>query len=232
MLGGDTFAGKTTYLERLMENKYNENITSSTGASLSKINLEIKNFKIYFDVWDTARWVGRYETFAKFFLKECNGILILFSLCDYEYLENLNYCIKRMDEASISSLNIPVLLVGTSADREDIKVKSEDAINYAKKHNFIGYFEVSSKTGKNVYDAFEFLVYSLYQLTFERKTKIKFKIKLYKDDETEDDEKFLIDKSNYYNFLKGFENSSENIEDSEEKGKKRVGKKKHDCIIF
>ena len=55
-----------------------------------------------------------------------------------------------MDEVSCFSSNIPVLLLGTHSDKEEKEVKSEDAINYAKKHNFIGYFEVSSKTGKNV----------------------------------------------------------------------------------
>ena len=110
-----------------------------------------------------------------------------------------------MDEVSCFSSNIPVLLLGTHSDKEEKEVKSEDAINYAKKHNFIGYFEVSSKTGKNVYEAFEFLAYSLYQLKFEKKNEIKFKVKLYEvNDKKEGDEKFLLGKSNYYKFLKGF----------------------------
>ena len=42
-----------------------------------------------------------------------------------------------MGKALISSSNITILLVGTAADKKR-RVKIEDAINYAKKHNFIG----------------------------------------------------------------------------------------------
>ena len=190
MFGGDTEVGKTLYLQRLIGNYFNEDTPSTLAPYFGgTIDLEIKNLIIHFTIFDTINGIiPKAGDYIKRFLEKNNGILLLFSFpSGYRSFENLDYCIEIMDKSSISSSNILVLLEGTSADKKDIKVKSEDAINYAKKHNFKGYFEFSSKTGKNVYSAFEFITYFLYQLTFERKTKIKFKIKIYNNDKAEDD---------------------------------------------
>ena len=79
VLGGDTNAGKTSYFERLMEHKYDENTPCTLGLDFSKINLEIKNLKICFTIFDTTSWVGVHNGLIKFCLKESNGILLLFS---------------------------------------------------------------------------------------------------------------------------------------------------------
>lgn len=41
--------------------------------------------------------------------------------------------------------------------------------SYSKNKNFVGYFEVSSKTGRNVINAFEFLANCIYQINNNNK---------------------------------------------------------------
>ena len=77
---------------------------------------------------------------------------------------------------------IPNLLIGTHADLyEQRQTKSEEAIEYSKNKNFVGYFEISSITRKNVEESFDFMGNCLYQVN-ELNTKlnnIEFKIKIY-----------------------------------------------------
>ena len=68
-------------------------------------------------------------------------------------------------------LNVPILLLGTHADLlEERKIGSEEAIEYSKKNNFVGYYEISSKTGYDAEEAFDFITNCIYQINFLNKT--------------------------------------------------------------
>lgn len=66
-------------------------------------------------------------------------------------------------------MNCPILLLGRY---EDLCVKVEigidDIIDYAQKKKCVG-LSNSSKTGKNVEEAFYFMVYCLYQININHK---------------------------------------------------------------
>ena len=169
LLGGDTISGKTTYFNQLLYNKYDDRITSSITCNYKEINLIIKNTKIYYNLWDTYRWAGQFDGLVKIFLKGTKGILLLFSLSYKSSFNNLDHCIRIMEEASLDLSNVPILLLGTGADIKKREVESKEAIEYSKKHKFIGYYEVSSKTGQNVKEAFQFLGNSVYQINVGKK---------------------------------------------------------------
>ena len=101
---------------------------------------------------------------------ERNSFLLLDEY--YELIEN-----------AISDLsNFPILLIGTKADiKNERKIKSEEAIEYAKRKNFIGYYEISLITGKNVFDSIDFLENCIYQININNKElkDIKFKVVTY-----------------------------------------------------
>ena len=84
-------------------------------------------------------------------------------------------------EYSLNLSSLPILLLGTHADIDKREIDFEKAIQFSKEHNFIGYIEISSVTGKNVNDAFKFLANAIYQINIKNKnlTDIEFKSKLY-----------------------------------------------------
>ena len=85
-MGGDSNSGKTTYINRIKYNKYIEGIAGSRDVSSDKINLEINNLQICFEIWGTPSWVGQNENLSKVFIKLSHGILLLFSLFDRKVL--------------------------------------------------------------------------------------------------------------------------------------------------
>ena len=75
-----------------------------------------------------------------------------------------------MKEVNLDLSIIPILLLGTHADLyEEILIKKDVIIEYSKKHNFIGYFEVSSKDNYNIQESFEFLSNALYLINIKKK---------------------------------------------------------------
>lgn len=85
--------------------------------------------------------------------------------------EDLNNCIKFINNYSASDLSkCPILLlmkVGGALEFSFVEIKSKEMINFSKKNNFIGYFEVSPESGENVKEVFEFLVNSIYEINVE-----------------------------------------------------------------
>ena len=53
--------------------------------------------------------------------------------------------------------DFPVLLIGNKSDL-DIQVNKEEINNFLEKEKFIGYFEVSCKTHKNVEESVNYMV--------------------------------------------------------------------------
>ena len=178
ILGGDTYSGKTSFLNRLTANTFTENTNSTLSGAYVVKNLKINNSEIYFDIWDTCRWAGHLDGLVKVHLKGSNGILLLFSLIYENSFKSLDKCYNLMEEVLLDLSNIPILLIGTHYDLYDqIVIKREDAIEYSKKHNFIGYFEVSSKDYYYINEAFEFLANAIYLINTKNQklTDIEFK---------------------------------------------------------
>ena len=177
ILGGDTYSGKTSFLGALTGNSSND-ISSTLSASYIVKNLTINNSEIFFDIWDSCRWAAHLDGLVKVYLKGSNGILLLFSLIYENSFESLDKCYKLMEEVLIDLSNIPILLLGTHSDLyEKIVINREDVIEYSKKHNFIGYFEVSSKEYYYIQESFEFLANAIYLINIKKQklTDIDFK---------------------------------------------------------
>ena len=82
-----------------------------------------------------------------------------------------------MEEELLDLSNIPILLLGTHSDLyEKIVIKREEVIEYSKKHNFIGYFEVSSLNHYYIKESFECLANAIYLINIKNQklTDIKF----------------------------------------------------------
>ena len=77
---------------------------------------------------------------------------------DFDELPQLLNIITEFHELK----NFPVLLIGNKSDK-DIKVDENEIEKFFEKENFIGYFEVSSKTNKNVEESVDFMVNYVYK---------------------------------------------------------------------
>ena len=144
---GDSTVGKTNFLYKYTENKFNQNYMASTAIDLqtSKIKINGKNIKL--QIWDTAGQ-EKYKSLTKSFLLKAQGILILYDVTNKTSFNNLQSWLLLVKEECYSE--IPIIIVGNKKDLEDERViDKEEAIEYAKEENVL-YIETSSKTGENI----------------------------------------------------------------------------------
>ena len=153
---GDTSVGKTNFLFRFIEGKFNQIYQPTIGIDYKSIIRVLpktrKKVKIQF--WDTAGQ-ERYKSLNKIYFQRVQGIILMYDITKRESFENLdswrNLIFDNVD-------NIPVALIGNKLDIADEKriVEVEEGKSFADENGFL-FYETSALNGKNVNNA----IYSL-----------------------------------------------------------------------
>ena len=153
---GDSGVGKTNFLFRFVENKFNQIYSSTIGIdSKSKIIILPKNkqkIKVHF--WDTCGQ-EKYRSVNKLLFQKVQGIILMYDITKRETYEGLNSWIDFIYDTID---HVPIVLVGNKVDDEEENriVRTEEGKAFAKDNGFI-FYETSALNGKNVNNA----VYSL-----------------------------------------------------------------------
>ena len=157
---GDSSVGKTNFLYKYTENKFNEKYLASTAIDLQTKQIKINGKKIKLQIWDTAGQ-EKYKSLTKNFLLKAQGILILYDIANKTTFDNLKVWLSLVQEECIT--DIPIIIVGNKMDIEDQRVvDKEEANEFAKEQN-IQYIETSSKTGENIERAINMIVEKVLQ---------------------------------------------------------------------
>lgn len=153
---GDQYVGKTSVLERYVNNQFKANYLVTIGMDKRFKRLEANNTNIDIFITDTAGQ-ERFRSLTKMFYKGADGILLGFSLTEPKTLESVNYWVEQIYQNSGKNQNISILLFGNKCDdKNNIKVTEEEIEVIRKKHNLV-YFETSAKNNQNIKEIFEYL---------------------------------------------------------------------------
>ena len=160
LIVGDSTVGKTNFIKKYVENKFNESYFASTGIDLitTSIKIEGKSFKI--QIWDTAGQ-EKYRAMTKNLFLKTQGIVIIFDISNETSFINLKSWMNDIKEEC--SADIPMILVGNKLDLEDKRViDKERAMEFAKNKK-LEYIETSSKTGENINKSLSLIIEKIYQ---------------------------------------------------------------------
>jgi small GTP-binding protein len=164
---GDGGAGKTSLLNRYINNIFNVNVELTKGVDFfsKKIQMHDKNFE--FLIWDFGGQ-DYYRDLLPSLVSGAHGGILLFDLTRYDSIE------KIRDWINVLAIeDIPVLIVGTKddlLDDQDTSYFDQAIYDIMKELNFFcGYLKTSSKTGKNVKEAFEFIISTIVGKTCEER---------------------------------------------------------------
>jgi len=154
LIVGDSSVGKTNFINRFIENKFNSNYMTTSGIDLQTTVIEIKNKKVRIQLWDTAGQ-EKYKAITKNLFLKVVGAIVIYDIASEKSFINLQSWVKMIKEEC--GPHMQIIMVGNKSDLiNQRKINEEEAMNYAKEEE-IEYIETSCKTGENVKKAVSIL---------------------------------------------------------------------------
>ena len=157
---GDSGVGKSNLSSVYVNNKFYHEMIATIGFNclIKDTTIKVNNIekKIKIKIWDTAGQ-EKFKSISVQYIKNCIGILLVYSIDDRNSLNNLENWIKDIKDKT-NYEKVPLILIGNKCDLEDErKVSKEEGEKFALKYN-IKFFECSAKNNINVNQAFESLI--------------------------------------------------------------------------
>ena len=155
ILIGDMKVGKTNFLNRYMNNKFDENTMSTIGIEkeINVVKIDNKLYKL--TIWDTGGQ-ERFRALPKKYYKNVDGVLLLYDVGDKTTFENVNNWLSDVKENSNQTKengepNICLFLIGNKIDIEKKEVTREEGEQLAKSLG-MKFFEISCKFNINLHE--------------------------------------------------------------------------------
>uniref|UniRef100_A0A8C6ULZ4 small monomeric GTPase n=1 Tax=Neogobius melanostomus TaxID=47308 RepID=A0A8C6ULZ4_9GOBI len=158
---GDSGVGKTTFLYRYTDSKFNRKFTTTVGIDFREKRVMYigkgsngtneRNFKVHLQLWDTAGQ-ERFRSLTTAFFRDAMGFLLMFDLTNQQSFLNVRNWMSQL-QANAYCDSPDIVLVGTKADLRDMRnVHIKQARDLADRYS-IPYFETSAVTGADVDNA-------------------------------------------------------------------------------
>jgi len=144
---GPTGSGKSSFLNRIVNNKFTKATLPTIGVDFFQKNLYEKNVKITF--WDTA---GQeyYNAINVSYYRNSSIIICIFDLND---INGIDQIIKKLDDCqNYCSNNAFISLIGNKSDLkispDTLSITTEKIHQFCQNYN-ANYYQVSCLTGDN-----------------------------------------------------------------------------------
>ena len=149
---GDSGVGKTSIINRYL-NKFNPEEKTTLGASYSSKIQTFGNYKISFDIWDTAGQ-EKFRSLNSIFYKEAYICLIVYDITNERSFKN----IKDYWYYSVKNNSIPEIIFAVAGNKNDLfseeKVNEKEAKNFCKEINSL-FFLTSAFESRSIDEVFK-----------------------------------------------------------------------------
>ena len=190
---GDQFVGKSSIINRYIDDKFNENITPTLAIDYKTKMIQKGENLIKISIYDTAG-EEKYRHLIKNYYNGSNGILLVFDITDKNSFDNLNFWLDEL-EKNCNLNNLYIFLVGNKTDlKKERKVSYDEAKNFADMKK-IPYIEISAKTGDNIDKLFnDFIKGTIINIIEQKKKDNSFLKESFKISFLDKDKKTIRDK--------------------------------------
>jgi small GTP-binding protein len=168
LLLGDTSVGKTAFILRFCEDKFDEDAFATIGLDHKLKFVKRGGKKIEMHIWDTAGQ-ERFKSIAKSVYKGADGILLVYDMSVYESFKGIIKWIGNIKE-TLDISKVALVVVGNKCDlpKEEIQVNKEMVEKFEKEEN-LKIIEASAKENINVNDSFGALLDRMIELGLGKK---------------------------------------------------------------
>ena len=162
ILLGDSGVGKTSIINRYINNRFNPEMISSLGSKSNEKIVMRDNIKYKLIIWDTS---GQevYRSLTNLFIKGSNIVILVYSIDSLSSFEGLDYWYKSLLE-KIEGDNYILAVVGSKVDLINEEVISEEqGKKYAEEKKAFFKLVSSKEDPKGIEQLFEKLLDDLIQ---------------------------------------------------------------------
>ena len=167
---GNHEVGKTCFILRFTENKFEKSYLSTAGIDYKVKIVTIKEKQYSLCFYDTAGQ-EKYRSITLNVIKDAQGIIVMYDVTDTKSFESIPNWIQSIKDKKGSAF--PMILVGNKIDLEsERKITKEQGEKFAK-DNGLDFLEISNQNGTNVQEA----GLALFNKILEKKEKDKNKLR-------------------------------------------------------
>ena len=141
---GDAGVGKTSIINRIVDNPINEDYEMSIGVDFMSKNLRFHGQNIKLQIWDTAGQ-ERYKGLIPSYVRNSSIVFIVYDVASKTSFKNVASWISFIKSIE----NTIIILCGNKTDLLTREVQKSEAEEFAKKEG-ISLFEVCAKTNENI----------------------------------------------------------------------------------
>ena len=161
LLIGNTFVGKSSLLQRFIDQSWNGKFDPTIGVDFVRIiknkkiqklkTIEVEGKKVKLQIWDTAG-EERFRTITTSYYKGAQAIIVVYDITDRDSFDHVKNWMADCDK--FAKEGVLRILAGNKFDLNNIrKVGKDEAEELSKKYG-IQYIEVSAKDNSNVEELF------------------------------------------------------------------------------
>ena len=145
---GESSVGKTSFINKYVENTFNNLMTSTIGIEYhsKKITLPTGE-EIEITIYDTPGQ-EQYNTITASVIRSAEGILLIYDITKQKTFDKLNKWFNKIRE--IKGEDFPMVLIGNKCDLEEHRVIYRDEGEKLARENEIQFFETSCVDMTNI----------------------------------------------------------------------------------
>ena len=144
---GDAFTGKTSIINRIMNNPFNEAYEVSIGIDFMSKNIRFRGQNIKIQIWDSAGQ-EKYKGLIPSYVRNSSIVFIVYDVSNKNSFENVNNWISFVKNIEKTA----IVLCGNKIDLER-EVETKEGEEIASQEG-IKFFECSAKTNDNIKNMF------------------------------------------------------------------------------
>jgi small GTP-binding protein len=159
VIAGATGVGKSSIINRLVQNDFNEHGPATCGADFYPYTCSAGTDTIRLQIWDTAGQ-ERFRAISRSYFRNAVGAILVYDLTSVASFDEVANWLAELH--SLALPNAHILLVG---NKSDLEAKRQVGMNYVKEfadRNHLEALETSARSGKGVREAFARLALEVY----------------------------------------------------------------------